>query len=100
MLNTYAFDNWNTQKHPHVEHPSSFFDLRARGRLPPKEESPVKYQQIKYNLKSQLDSPRLTQEQPFDESQNVTRVGPSYEEREKERVRERASARERERERE
>ena len=44
--------------------------------------------------------PRLTQESIFDESQNVTRVGPSYEEREKERVRERASARERERERE
>ena len=44
--------------------------------------------------------PRLTQETIFDESQNVTRVGPSYEEREKERVREREQARARERERE
>ena len=98
MLNTYAFDSWNTQKHKHVEHPSSFWKLRPRVRPPPEGESPVKYQQIKHRLKSQLDSPRLTQEQPFDESQNVTRVGPSYEERERERESERESKRTRERE--
>ena len=99
MLNTYALNNWLTPNYKHVESPSSQRKLRPRVRSPPEIESPVKYQQIKYNLKSQLDSPRLTQEQPFDESQNVTRVGPSYEEREKERVRERASARARESER-
>ena len=49
-------------------------------------------------LSEKQQGPRLTQETIFDESRNVTRVGPSYEEREKERVRERASARERERE--
>ena len=53
-------------------------------------------------LSEKQQGPRLTQETIFDESRNVTRVGPSYEERETERVREReqAHARERERERE